>query len=570
MKRLLMLCVFALLMPAAYADVTAVEATVDKNPVMLDEAIRLTVTAEGDAERDGFDSSPLLKEFVVGRTSVSTQTSIINFDSRQTTTWTTTLFPRKVGSFTIPSFTIEGQTTQPITIKVIPVQDGAGQPARDYYVTTAVDTQSVYLHQQILYTVKLYLASNIERGSLQQPELPNAQIRQLGDDKQYSDIVNGKRYQIIERQFAIIPQQSGDFTIRGPVFSGEVLAANTNQRFGFFNRTQEINRVGPDVDINIKPVPADVKYHWLPSSFVQLNEEWQKDQTFTVGEPITRTVTLTAMGVVEEQLPELPQHYPPDFKLYPDQPTTTTVQKDNTLIAQRVEPVAMIPTKAGSYVLPEIKVPWFNVLTGETEYATLPARSVSVKPAAPGSGPAPTPVAASPAPVTQPQPQPVGSDAQESPAQVTGPIVQSEPGWMIWTLASLLVVSLLGWISSVVYLRKRTNSTHSGNTKTAVAGNSDESACYAALEQAIKKDNIGDAQLQLSRWFTYLHVHQASDSSLTAPLQMHIDAMLDARYGKQDQSWDKNAMLKTLASVRQQWQKQQSDTKKPLADLYPA
>ena len=34
-----------LLSTAAYADVNSLEATIDRNPVMLDEAIRLTVTA---------------------------------------------------------------------------------------------------------------------------------------------------------------------------------------------------------------------------------------------------------------------------------------------------------------------------------------------------------------------------------------------------------------------------------------------------------------------------------------------------------------------------------------------
>ena len=90
-----------LLSTAAYADVNSLEATIDRNPVMLDEAIRLTVTADGSADRDAFDSSPLLKDFVVGRTSVSSQTSIVNFDTKRTTVWTTTLFPRKEGTFTI-------------------------------------------------------------------------------------------------------------------------------------------------------------------------------------------------------------------------------------------------------------------------------------------------------------------------------------------------------------------------------------------------------------------------------------------------------------------------------------
>ena len=309
--------IFAVFSQAVQADVNSVEATIDRNPVMLDEAIRLTVTADGSAERDAFDSSPLLKDFVVGRTSVSSQTSIVNFDTKRTTVWTTTLFPRKEGSFTIPALTIEGKQTRPIEVQVIPVQEQSNV-ARDYFVTTDIDTKEAYLNQQLLYTVKLFLSSNIERGSLQAPQMPNAEINQLGEDKQYTDIVNGRRYQIIERQFAVVPQSSGEFTLRGPIFTGEVMAANTNQRFGFFNRTQQINRVGPDITVNIKPIPQGIDYSWLPSEMVRVDEEWPQGDTFVAGEPVTRIVTLTALGVVEEQLPDIPEFYPPNFKLYPD------------------------------------------------------------------------------------------------------------------------------------------------------------------------------------------------------------------------------------------------------------
>ena len=136
---------------AAFADVNSVEATIDRNPVMVDEAIRLTITADGSADRDAFDSSPLLKDFVVGRTSVSSQTSIVNFDTKRTTVWTTTLFPRKEGSFTIPSLSIEGKTTKPIQVKVIPVQEQSNV-SRDYFVTTDIDLKEAYLNQTSMQT----------------------------------------------------------------------------------------------------------------------------------------------------------------------------------------------------------------------------------------------------------------------------------------------------------------------------------------------------------------------------------------------------------------------------------
>ncbi|MBU3022395.1 BatD family protein [Aestuariibacter sp. A3R04] len=561
----LLICLSA---SSAFADVERVEATIDKNPVMVDEAIQLTVVAHGDPERDAFDSSPLLKDFVVGRTSVSTQTRIINFDKEETTTWTTTLFPRGEGNFTIPALTVEGKQTRPITVNVIPVTAGSAKTARDYYVTTDIDTHQVYLQQQLLYTAKLYLATNIERGSLQAPELEGAQIQQLGDDKQYTDIVNGKRYQVIERTFAVVPQASGTFTLRGPVFSGEVMVNDPNARFGFFNRTKQINRLGPDITITVKPIPADIDYPWLPSEYVTLNEEWPQPDAFTVGEPITRTITLTAMGVVEEQLPALPQHYPPSFKLYPDQANTATVNKNHTLIAQRVESLAMIPTQPGNVVLPEITVPWFNVLTGQTEYATLPARSISVLPAAD-------------APANQidqiPQPLTASDNGNiKTPASEASPITAPPTEWhrgLTWSLLAVWILTLIGWGATVLWYRKRQSSTIPASTDSLASHQGDETQRFTALTKAIEVGTAGQIQQALASWLA-TRFPNATDCSRpdnfpdTACLQPQIDVMLSSQYGNAPSQWDRKGLLKRVNEVRSQLDKH-STTSTSLPPLYP-
>lgn len=542
----------------AQADVSSVTATVDKNPVMLDEAITLTVTAEGEAERDAFDSSVLLKDFVVGRTSVSSQTSIINFDTRRTTTWSTTLFPRKVGTFTIPAFTIEGQQSKPVNLKVIPVQQGDDAPARDYYVTTEVSNDSVYLQQQLRYTVKLYLSSQIERGSLQAPELTNAQIQQLGDDKQYTELVNGKRYQVVERNFAVLPQQSGSFTIRGPVFSGEVIAPNTNQRFGFFNRTQTINRVGPDVEISVKPIPTDIDYHWLPSDFVQLDEEWQSE-TFTVGEPVTRTLTLTAVGVVEEQLPEIEQIYPPDFKLYPDQANSASAERDNRLIVQRTESVAMIPTKTGSYIIPEVRVPWFNVATGKTEYARLPSRTISVAPAAGQSAMPPITAPREPAVTDVSEPAAPASAIQENQTVAqAGKSAATEAGWDRWhsLLLALWIITLLALLVSV--RRKAKSPVQAGVEPASV-----HTASHKQLLQIVQQGDISKIQPALTRWLAQFSATQRWQIEQT--LKPELDTMMASAYGVQKNTWSPTALEAKISQLPAQ--KKSPD--KGLSPLYP-
>ncbi|AXT37510.1 protein BatD [Alteromonas sp. BL110] len=580
-----------LISAAAYADVNSVEATIDRNPVMLDEAIRLTITADGSADRDAFDSSPLLKDFVVGRTSVSSQTSIVNFDTKRTTVWTTTLFPRKEGTFTIPSLTIEGKSTKPIQVEVIPVQEQSNV-ARDYFVTTDIDLKEAYLNQQLLYTVKLFLSSNIERGSLQSPEMQNAEITQLGGDKQYTDIVNGRRYQIIERQFAVVPQASGEFTLRGPIFTGEVMAANTNQRFGFFNRTQQINRVGPDITVNIKPIPQGIDYPWLPSEMVRVDEEWPQGDSFVAGEPVTRIVTLTALGVVEEQLPDIPEFYPPNFKLYPDQSNTTTVEKDQSLISQRQTSLAVIPTQPGDFVLPEITIPWFNTLTQKTEYATIPARSITVVPAT-GSNNQNNPQSTSSQsaegtqsdlPLTAVKPA-NDSGKEDKPSDSTasnaGHSEKAKPNWIVSSvLLVLLLVALIGWLFTYRKLKQARfiGQTHGPKQRLIATDEFDEKAQYQKLMAVIKAKDTSSVTLALKQWISTLTGGKAQVSQFeeinTAVNELYALRFSASQTDKRAQSEQVSKTLEKLTDeikrARSKWQQTGAKNSHTLSNLYPA
>ena len=589
-----------LLSTAAYADVNSLEATIDRNPVMLDEAIRLTVTADGSADRDAFDSSPLLKDFVVGRTSVSSQTSIVNFDTKRTTVWTTTLFPRKEGTFTIPSLTIEGKSTQPIQVKVIPVQEQSNV-ARDYFVTTDIDVKEAYLNQQLLYTVKLFLSSNIERGSLQAPEMQNAEITQLGEDKQYTDIVNGRRYQIIERQFAVVPQASGEFTLRGPIFTGEVMAANTNQRFGFFNRTQQINRVGPDITVNIKPIPQGIDYPWLPSAMVRVDEEWPQGDSFVAGEPVTRIVTLTALGVVEEQLPDIPEFYPPNFKLYPDQSNTTTVEKDQSLISQRQTSLAIIPTQPGNFVLPEITIPWFNTLTQQTEYATIPARSITVAPASgannantPNSLDTPSMSSASnediqndiPSTATQPN---ASASNEGKPLDSASGEVNSDENTQLnrmvtGALLVLFIIALTGWLVTYRKLKQAqfmgvgiTNKTGSAQRLHSYA-QWDEKAQFQNLMSVIKAKDTRLLTSALKQWINALTSGKAQLSQFEG-INASVNELYALRFSanKADANTQSKQVMKALDKLsheaklaRSEWKQKSEGSNNTLSALYPA
>lgn len=542
----------------AQANVTEVTAMVDKNPAMADESITLRVVANGDADRNAFDPSALLRDFVVGRTSMSSQTQMVNFKTTRSTTWSTTLIPRTAGDFIIPSFTVAGLATQPLPIKILPVTAAQGGQARSLFITASTDTPQVYLQQQIKYTVKLHLAVDLQRGSLAAPSLENADVRQIGKDAEYTDIINGQRYRIIERTFAITPQQSGTFRINGPLFEGEVID-NSRQSFGFFNRTKTINRVGPPVDITVLPIPASTIGHWLPSEFVQLNEEWQPaPEQYKVGDPITRTITLTAVGLVEEQLPEIASQYPDAVKTYPDQATTATVERDNTLIAQRVENIAIIPSTAGRIIIPEVTIPWFNVVTKQTEYATLPARTLDV--AAATEQPQST-LPLLPAPVSE-------SPQTKTDAVVPAAEMKTTLSW--WSVSS--IVFLLLWLLTIAawaFQSTRKNTTLDNDMQGATPDKH-----WAALTKALQSNDVKRIYHPLTNWLAWYSGNESNALPTSQriindhKLDTELKSMFEQQYGKHQSVWRSDQLLTQLTRLKAVTQNNQKSGVS-LKPLYP-
>lgn len=540
-----------------HAAVTEVTAVVDKNPITIEESFRLEITANDDVSADAFDSSPLMQDFVVGRTSVSRQTSMVNFDVSKTTKWTTTLIPRQPGQYTIPSLNVAGQTTLPIQISVLPAS-ASKNIANDLFITTEVDLEEAYIQQQIRYTVKLHLAFDLQRGSLSQPEVKDADIRQVGSDKEYTDIINGKRYRIVERVFAIIPNRSGNFVIKGPYFEGEVIDSG-RQSFSFFNKTKTVSRVAKNRDIRILPMPEDYPHHWLPSEFVALNEEWQMadDQRIEVGAPITRTITLTAVGVVEEQLPEINSQYTAAFKAYPEQANTTTVQRNGTFVSQRTETVALIANEAGEFVVPEVKVPWFNVTTKNTEYATLPAKTLAISEAQ---------IATANLPV----------QAETTPEQATPVISPSSPvitpNW--WSLSSWIL--LLLWVSTLVAWWQSSKQRQIPEKKASTSSRSTDS--WASLQKALMKKSVAVAEVNglLEAWLrAHYQQPRASLSSLlrlvnNQELSTLVNEMHKHQYGEAENSaWSAKPLLNQLQSLHKEMRRERSTDDKKLVELYP-
>mgnify|MGYP000713530314 CR=1 FL=1 len=535
---------------------TSVTASVDKNPVTIKESIVLTVVADDDVDANALNTSALLKDFIVGRTSVSTQTSMVNFQTSRSTRWTTVLIARKAGTVTIPALTVDNVRTQPIEVKVLAADDKNAAKQQDIFITNEISSDNIYVQQQLTLTVKLHFSAELKRGSLTEPTLIGANIVQIGKDQESEQIINGKRFRVIERTYAINPQESGEFNILSARFSGEIMMPSARRsNFLSFAETKPVSVVGDDIPLTVRPIPVSYQGQWLPSEILTLHQEWQPNpNNFKVGEPITRTISLTAAGLSKEQLPKITFEVPRGLKVYPDQAELHSSLTKDRFVSQQVQNFAIVASRAGEYELPAITIPWFNTVTNRTEQAQLPAQTITVQ----ANTDFPEEITPTLPAENNQVDNVVNTPSSETAAQAAQVIYQTS--WLQWLFLVLWLLTSFAWAFSA-YLRKKYFKQATGNDKNVskiVA--SANSKIYPTLINACK-DNNGEQVLSLLvPWVNNIANPEQKAASLDEAVTLvsneniaeEIKELQQHLYGKSVSNWQGETLANLIKTVNKQ------------------
>lgn len=373
----------AILLAYINSQAATITATTDRNPVGLNESFMLTFESDSSVDSEP-DFSPLNKDFQILSRNSKSSMSIVNGKISTSKKWQLTALARRAGKLIIPAINFGKDRSQ---ASFINVSTGRSSPSsskssRDIFIEVEAEPESPYVQAEVIYTVRLFLSVATSNASLSEPGISGANvvIERLGEDSNFQTNRRGKRYNVVERKYAIYPQLSGSMTIEPVMFQGQI---NRNA-FSFIDpfgpQPKTVIERSMPITLEVKSVPDQFPGgHWIPAKKLVLTESWSQDPpVFQVGEPLTRTLSLVALGQTASQLPELPDWVPDDFKQYPDQPSLNDSNNSKGIKASRQEKVAIIPNKAGDYVLPEISVPWWNTNTNKLEYARIPERKISV------------------------------------------------------------------------------------------------------------------------------------------------------------------------------------------------
>jgi hypothetical protein len=495
-------------------------AQVDRTQISLNETLNLTVRYEGRQVNTDPDFSGL-NQFDVLSNRKSTQHTIINGTISASTEWSLTLAPRNTGQLLIPPLTLQGQHSKAITINVTePSQDPGAR--EDVFLEAFVDKSEVHVQEQFIVTFRLHfnqIVDSLDRGQF---SIPQARVEEL-PRVDFHKTIGNTQYAVAEFRYAIFADASGSLSIPAQLWTVRTTDQPGMSRFGFGGGRYKLHRVrAPELTVTIHPKPDIYPAHkpWLPAQKLEISERWSRSpDEFRVGEPITRTVTVTAEGAGPEQLPPVfDERGTADLKFYPDKPDQDKRLSPQGVTGTRTESIAIVPNRAGELQLPELRVTWWNSAERRVETAVLPARTLKVAPADNQTA-------------QQEEPQVIVPNLT-SPAPTLAPDAAA-PASRWWPLLALLL-AVSNLVTLVLWWRgraapKTSAAPDKANTSLTAALRALDSACQKREPMAVRHALLQWARQQwpdrqptlqaISRW--------AADPTLTRELEK-LDAQLYA------------------------------------------
>lgn len=439
-----------LLLVSALPAQAGVSASISSPTTGMEQPFRLTLEMEGE-QQDAPDLSVLDADFEILSRATQQSVTIINGKMSSRRSLVLTLLPKRTGRLTIPPIAFGDQKTKALTLEVTEQAANGAASDQQARVELSLNKAKAYPQEEVLLTLKLYLADGVRGEQLDEPKPSLGDTRlTLLNENNYRTEQDGVPYRVLERTYSLFAYQAGSLKIEPVGFRGH---SGGGSVFGLlddpFRGNPQDNRVirtrSNAVSLEIKPIPAAFSgAHWLPARNLQLADAGlDGSQPITAGNPVTRRIMLVADGLMSSQLPAIDQPVPDGIKSYEERPQLKDTPGRTGISGSRQSVITLIATQPGSYTLPAVEIPWWNTELDRQAVARLPAVTLRVLPGQTASGPTGSQTRTAPSAAA-------GDDGSRAGMQER-PMAQPDsdeggvPHWLVWMLATAWLATLFAW-----------------------------------------------------------------------------------------------------------------------------
>ncbi len=399
-------------------------ADLDNRIGVVGQATQLHVMLEGASAPQGFRLRDMEPSIEVSGPRRSTNVQMMNGVMRQQHIWTYTLIPTKSGQFSIPAqhivtdrgmfhskrlhFNVQSSGSAVpgggSPGHAVPGGSGASDDrAAPLSAELRLPEMTPYIGQPVVFDIVVKAGIGLQNLSLPKPESDGARIEAVGEPIE-REVPRGPRsYVETVVRYVLTPLREGEIVIQPVTLRGEMLSRGSTNLLGrvdpFSSPGQIMRQMMRDLTpqavavqtkahpLRVRSIPAGWQADptlWLPLHKLELTQEVDAGEQ-AIGQPVTRRVTMVATGGYREMLPDLEalQKRAIDadrLQFYAGREDGDSVfnRQHNAQVSWQRRDYTYVPLDGGTIVLPEVRIPWWDVKSEEMRWAVLPQEEVPI------------------------------------------------------------------------------------------------------------------------------------------------------------------------------------------------
>jgi hypothetical protein len=398
---ILLLTAFGFVPAAAQNDDVQITLSLDRTKIAMNETATLTVSVTGSGQAQLPEPKlPPLPQFQIFSAGSSSNIQIINGVISSSVMFNYILSPKREGTFPIRSATllINGKRYASNELSITVVKSGeAGEDSTaeetvdqsgnkdDIFLTATVDKKSAYVDQQVTLSVKYYRAvQTLSSPDYFPPSTPGFWSNDIPPQKQFYQIINGRRYMVTELRTALFPTKPGELSIspaRVSVTVPDRSRSRTRDPFSFFDGVLEqgkrVEVKSKPLTVTVKPLPLDGKTSRFSGGVGSYKISANVDKTAVeVNEAITLTVKISGQGNVKS----IPEPTLPNLDGFRVEKASSDFKVSNIndqLGGTKTFEYLLIPRLSGKHVIDPIILNYFD--PGQKKYKEVSTAAINLE-----------------------------------------------------------------------------------------------------------------------------------------------------------------------------------------------
>lgn len=341
---------------------------IDNNEIVLGDTVVLEVSSTGLL--DPIDFSPLDDVAEVLRQTSGTRIAVFGGEVVEVHSLRIELVPRRLGTVLIGPLVAGDVASNTVSVRVVEDRQIAWTPtARDIRLDQTISSHAPWLQQQLILDIRLRYRHPISEESVQLPDLTGFRVVPIYRERRTLDEDDGG-WAMIAWRYLLFPERSGEITLAGTRFVGAI--AKSRAERAHFDLKAE------DVVLAVRPAAFAGEW-WLVANDVSIRDEWDGDpRQLSAGDEIERTITVSADGVLAEQIPDVAMAETRGLAITPvgesrDGKVAETGSTATASFRFRVRALSPVPA-----FLDTVRLRWWNVAENHAEDAVLPARRIDI------------------------------------------------------------------------------------------------------------------------------------------------------------------------------------------------